>query len=126
MSTTSRATTLTATGIALIVAGLVGAVLLWLAAGQRADDAVDGLARAPVGCDTTLDFEDTGTFFVFVERVGSIPQTEGNCGASGDFALDSTPSADIQLIGPDGDPVDVERRGGISYDRAGSVGDVAF
>ena len=57
-------------GLVVLLAGIAGAVVLYLLSQQRGDDAIRDLARAPVGCDTTLSFSDTGTFYVFVEHLG--------------------------------------------------------
>ncbi len=57
-------------GLVVLLAGLGGAVVLYLLSQQRGDDAIRDLARAPVGCDTTLSFSDTGTFYVFIEHLG--------------------------------------------------------
>lgn len=56
-----------AIGLFLLLAGLVGGGVLYLVALQRPERAVSGFARAPVGCTTTLDFTETGTFFVYAE-----------------------------------------------------------
>ena len=39
---------------------------------QLVHDAVKGFARAPVGCTTTLEFDTTGTFTLFVETKGTV------------------------------------------------------
>jgi hypothetical protein len=45
-----------ALGAICIVGGLVAAALLWNGASQRRSTAIENFARAPIGCDTTLDF----------------------------------------------------------------------
>ena len=47
-------------GVVMAVAGVVGAIALWLAAEQHYDDGVDVLARAPVGCETVISMGETG------------------------------------------------------------------
>ena len=56
----SRRGVLIGRGALAIVVGLVTAVALWSVGDDRRTDAVNGFARAPVGCDTTLDFVETG------------------------------------------------------------------
>lgn len=58
-------------GLLLLLVGIVGAVVLWVMAERRPDQAVEGFARGPVGCTTTLEFGDTGTFYVYSETVGA-------------------------------------------------------
>ena len=43
------------------------------------DDAVAGLAPAPIGCDTTLRFDETGTYTFYIETAGSIGPIDGDC-----------------------------------------------
>jgi hypothetical protein len=68
-------------GIVLVVGGIVGGVALYYMSERRYDDAVDELVRAPVGCDTTLDFSETGTFVVYVETEGEVDEIRGDCDA---------------------------------------------
>ncbi|MEL6891514.1 MAG: hypothetical protein AAFP84_07960 [Actinomycetota bacterium] len=120
-------------GAAIAVVGLLAAVLLWFLADARHDDAVRSLARAPVGCDTTLDFAEPGEYLVFVETRGEIPTVRGDCeleggfdlagGQAGDGAGQRVPSVELTVVDPDGETVPVvSRRDRESYDRAGSVG----
>ena len=116
---------LLALGIVLLVAGLVAAIALWVAADSRYDDAVTGLARAPVGCDTTLDFSETGEFLIFVETAGSVDNVRGDCAVEGDYDVGSGDPPDVVLamIDPDGGDVDLDLRSGVEYDTAGFVGE---
>ncbi len=113
-------------GVVVLVVGLAGAAGLWYAAGRRLDDAVAGLARAPVGCDTVLDFDTGGEFILFVETAGTIEGVRGDCNVSGDFEWDGAegdvPSAVLALTNQDGDEVELSPNAGVSYDSAGSVG----
>ena len=54
-----------------VVIGLVAGVAMWLGASRRYDDAVAELAPAPIGCDTTLEFDRDRHVHVFVETTGS-------------------------------------------------------
>jgi hypothetical protein len=114
-------------GITLIVAGLVAPVILWNVAGQRRTNAIEGLARAPVGCDTTLDFVEAGTYIVFLEQSGTIDQVRGDCDVDGTFEGSSSADPDVQILDPDGDEVDLTRADGdVSYDDAGFEGTSIF
>lgn len=114
------------TGAALfVVAGLLGALILWILAAQRYDDGVRSLARAPVGCDTTLDFAERGPYFVFVETRGEFPEVRGDCELEGAFDLGDAPAppVEVRLVDPAGDDVPLQSfRGREDYDRAGSSG----
>lgn len=66
-------------GLLVVLAGLIGAAVLYVASQRRPEQAVDEFARAPVGCTTTLEFTDTGTFYVYEER-SDIPAAQlGDC-----------------------------------------------
>lgn len=111
-------------GVVLIV-GLVGAaVALWIAGGERTADNVAGFARAPVGCDTTLDFESTGTFVLYVETSGEFGELAGGCDAPSSYDRDpaDVPVVDVTLQDPDGTDIDVDELVGVSYDVDGFVG----
>src|SRR4051794_40207165 len=110
--------------ILALVVGLVGAIALWVAADARLDAAVDGLARGPVGCDTVLDFDETGEYVVFIETKGSIGDSRGDCNADTtvDWTGDQLPSATVTLSDPDGDELDITQDDGIDYDTGGSKG----
>ena len=66
-------------GLLLVFAGVIGAAVLFVLSQNRPDQAVDDFARAPIGCTTTLEFSETGTFFVFEESGGEIVPPEGGC-----------------------------------------------
>ena len=66
-------------GLFVLLAGLAGAVVLFVLAQRRDDDAIRDLARAPVGCDTVMSFSDTGTFYVYIEHLGTLETIDGDC-----------------------------------------------
>ena len=66
-------------GLLVVLAGLVGAAVLFVMSQRRPEQAVDEFARAPVGCTTTLEFTDTGTFYVFEERSDAPAPRLGEC-----------------------------------------------
>jgi hypothetical protein len=115
-----------AAGIGLLAAGVVVAVVLWLVAGARYDDAVADLAPAPLGCTTTLQFDDAGTYTFFLETKGEIDELDGDCegdARSYDVDADDAPDVDLVLRDEDGRDVDLDRADGPTYDRAGRRGE---
>lgn len=111
-------------GVVALV-GLIGvAAALWNASGQRRSDNVVGFARAPVGCDTTLDFEAGGTFVVYIETTGEFEALAGACDAElrYDRDADDIPDPELTLIDPDGSGVDFDDAGDVRYDVDGFVG----
>ena len=116
---------LMAAGVLALIVGVLAAAGLWYSAGQRFDDGVSGLARAPVGCDTTLDFASNGTFLLFIETKGTIDDTAGDCTA--DTEYDSTgsdvPSVSITMLDPEGREVTLVDTSGATYDTSGFVGE---
>jgi hypothetical protein len=115
----SRRAPLVAAGVIVAIVGLVAGVGLWIAAGQRLDDAVSGLARATVGCETVLDFDTGGEYIVFIETRGRIDDVRGDCGGDDVFEWggsgDELPTARLTLTDPDGDDVTLRRRAGVRY-----------
>ncbi|HSP29953.1 MAG TPA: hypothetical protein VLN74_15485 [Ilumatobacteraceae bacterium] len=110
---------------ALVLVGLVGAaVVMWIAAGDRRADNVAGFARAPMGCDTTLDFESTGTFVLYIETSGEIGELAGACDAQlrYDRDDDDIPQVELTLRDADGDDVELAEARDVSYDVDGFVG----
>jgi hypothetical protein len=114
-----------AAGIVLLVVGVVAGIALWLAAGQRYDDAVRDLAPVPIGCTTTLQFDRTGTYLFFVETTGTVGEIDGDCQNDDhdyDVAADDAPRVSLSLLDDQGDELDLDRVDGPSYDRAGRRG----
>jgi hypothetical protein len=111
-------------GVVVLVVGLLAAGTLWVVAGSRRDAAIENLARAPIGCDTTLDFAQPGEYLIFVETAGRLDDVRGDCDADGDFVISTQrPPVEITLIDPDGDPLEFEsRRDDVTYSSAGYVG----
>ena len=110
-------------GVLALVVGVVGAVALWLLADKRYDDAVAELAPAPIGCDTTLVFDRTGTYTFFVETTGSVGEIDGDCETDDreyDLGDDDVPDVDLMLLDDDGEEIDLDRVDGPTYDRDGA------
>ena len=99
-------------GLVVLLAGLGGAVVLYLLSLQRGEDAIRDLARAPVGCDTTLSFSDTGTFYVFIEHLGRLEEIDGDCDTTTDeYSRDpeDEPVVTITLVDEDGNQIELDR-----------------
>ncbi len=113
-----------AVGVVLVVGTVGAAIALWVAAGQRQADNVAGFARAPVGCETTLDFDATGTFVIYIETTGEFEELAGACDADlrYDRDPDDVPDPELILVDPDGDDVAFGDTDDRSYDVDGFVG----
>jgi len=111
-------------GIVLLLVG-IGGLVMFISGGKNYEDAVKDLARAPVGCTTSLEFDKTGTFTVYAETTGKIGNVRGDCANSDtDYARDSAdvPDPDLTLTNEDGDEIDIDGENGKDYDAAGFVG----
>ncbi len=105
-------------GMLLLLAGLVGGGLLFVRSQRWPTQAVEGFARAPVGCTTTLRFTETGTFFVFRELGGVEPAPAGGCQP----LADPTQTFAFELTGPDG-PVVPRADDSLAYDTDQGLGE---
>ncbi len=112
-------------GIVVLLVGVIGGIVAFLAAGSAADEGVENLARAPVGCTTRLDFEDSGTFTIYVETKGSVGDLGGDCPndeADYDRDDDDLPDVALTLVDKDDNEIDLEDDDSKSYDAGGAVG----
>jgi hypothetical protein len=116
MGTKSRGRGVAATfGLLVVLAGLIGGAALWVTADRRPQRAVDGFARGAVGCTTTLEFIDTGTFFVFEETTGA--------GAAVDCEPTATPGAGFEVVvSSDGRPLAFRSDSSVAYATTTAVG----
>jgi hypothetical protein len=99
-------------GLLVLVAGIGGAVVLYLLSQQRDDDAIRDLARAPVGCKTRMSFNDTGTFYVYIEHLGRLEELDGDCDASTDEYSrdpDDEPVVEITVLDDDQNAIELDR-----------------
>jgi hypothetical protein len=111
--------------VGLGVAAIVLGVILWIVAGSRYSHAVQDLAPAPVGCETTLEFDEAGTYTFFLETKGRVGDIEGDCASIDreyEYTGDALPRVSLTLVDPEGREIDLDRVDGPSYDRAGRVG----
>jgi hypothetical protein len=109
----------------VVLVGLLGtAVALWIAGSGREADNVAGFARAPIGCDTTLDFESTGTFVIYLETTGRFGELAGACEVPEryDRSADDVPDVEISLRNPVGAPVELAEALEVDYDVDGFIG----
>jgi hypothetical protein len=113
-----------ALGVLVIVGALSVAVAMWVAGSNREADNVAAFARAPVGCDTTLDFESTGTFLLYVETSGQFGELAGACGVPPRYDRDDddVPNVEVTLREPDGGVIELDASAEVSYDVDGFVG----
>ena len=121
----NRAGLLRLLGAGALLAGVVGGVLLWWFAGHRYDEAVADLAPAPIGCDTTLVFDRTGTYTLFVETKGQVGEIDGDCNTddrSYDLGDADPPDVELVLLDDRGNDVGLDRADGPSYDTADASG----
>ena len=124
----SRRGVLIGLGALVIVIGLVASVVLWVIGEDRRRDAVESFARAPVGCDTTLDFAETGEYFVYIERAGRLDGIRGDCDVEGAYDIGSaSPDVNVTVVDPDGELVALDSAAtDLEYSESGFVGSAAF
>jgi hypothetical protein len=119
MAVTSRGRGLAAAlGLFCLFVGLVGGAVLYLVAQRRPAQTVEGFARAPVGCVTTLEFAETGTFYVFEEVGADIEAIANGC----EPAIDPTARFDVVFTGALRPEVIADGVSSVSYDVAGFDG----
>ncbi|HEY5663529.1 MAG TPA: hypothetical protein VIS05_05790 [Ilumatobacter sp.] len=85
-------------GFALVAGMAVASALLVLSV-RRPAATIDSFARAPVGCTTTLEFTETGTFYVFEEVGGEVVPPAGDC----EPAAEPGRAFDVEVSGDQGD-----------------------
>ena len=112
-------------GIILLVVGLGGGVATAGKGLSNYKDAVRSLARAPVGCTTTLVFDKPATFTVYAETKGKLGTLGGDCQANGssyNHPGDKLPKVSLTLLNSNGDEVTLDRGVNASYDIDGYKG----
>jgi hypothetical protein len=112
-------------GLILMIGGLLGGVAIVAKGMSNYKEAVQSLARAPVGCTTTLVFDKPATFIIYAETKGKLGELGGDCEATGgeyEHSGDKLPKLSLTLEDPDGDAVDLDRGVTASYDVDGYVG----
>ena len=112
-------------GIGVAVAGLAAGGLIASSASSTTEETVQKFARAPVGCTTTLEFEKSATFTLFVETKGSAIDVGGDCagnGASYDRTSPDLSEVTLALVDEDDSPVELTGSDSYSYDTGTFVG----
>lgn len=110
-------------GIAIIVVGFVAAVVLWMTGSSVRDERITSLAPAPPGCRTTLDFDQTGTYYLFVEVKGDVGHIPGQCdGVEGTFEVSGDPDPSLRMLDIEGNDVALDEVNGPAYNGAGGSG----
>ncbi len=120
-----RRTGLLLAGVVVLIAGVVGGIVTYLASSSAYDEGVENLARAPVGCTTRLDFEETGTFTIYVETVGVTDDPGGDCPNSDEEYEredEDLPDVEVVLVDDKDNEIDQSDEDGKSYDAGGAVG----
>ena len=114
-------------GVVVLIGMLGAAAALWVASGERRSDNVANFARSPVGCDTTLDFEATGTFVLYIETTGEFDELAGECDADRryDRNPDDLPELTLTLLDPNGQSLDLDDAEPDAYAVDGFVGTAA-
>lgn len=121
----SRRAGLIGVGALLLVAGVIAGIVMFLASSSNYEDGVRNLARAPIGCTTSLEFDEAGTYTIFVETEGEIGELRGDCpNADTDYSYDDDdlPDVDVELRDEDNDEVDLDDDESKDYDAGGFVG----
>ena len=112
-------------GIILLVGGLGGGAATAAKGLSNYKEAVRSLARAPVGCTTTLVFDKPATFTVYAETKGKLGTLGGDCQANGstyNHPGDKLPKVSVTLVNSNGDEVTLDRGVSASYDIDGYKG----
>jgi hypothetical protein len=112
-------------GIILLLAGIFGGGAIVAKGMSNYEEAVKSLARAPVGCTTTLVFDKPATFTVYVETKGKLGDLSGDCEANGGsytHPAAKLPKVSMTLVDGNGDEVDMQRGVTAEYDVSGYEG----
>lgn len=112
-------------GVLLIVAGLAGGAALIVLSGANKEETVKKFARAPVGCTTSLEFDRSGEFTLYIETKGSVPDGDGDCANDGvtyDRGDDDLPSVTLILVAGDESEVGLDGTDPATYDAGAYAG----
>jgi hypothetical protein len=113
------------TGLIVLLVGVLGGGAVIAKGMANYEEAVKSLARAPVGCTTTLVFDKAASFTVYIETKGKLGELNGDCDAKTteyDHAGDKLPKVSLKLVNSAGDEVQMPEATGASYDVGGYVG----
>jgi len=113
------------TGLVVLLVGLIGGGAVIAKGMSNYKNAVHSLARAPVGCTTTLVFDKADKFIVYIETKGKLGQLSGDCEAKGSeysHEGDKLPKVSLKMTNNAGDEITLPAATGASYDVDGYVG----
>src|SRR5258706_2618330 len=101
-------------GLIVLIGGILGGGAMVVKSTSNYEAAVKNLARAPVGCTTTLVFDKASTFTIYIETKGKVGDLGGDCeanGASYEHAGSKAPKVSLSLVAvSDGKELDLQRR----------------
>jgi hypothetical protein len=112
-------------GIIVLVAGILAGAGIVAKGTSNYEAAVKSLARAPVGCTTTLVFDKAATFTLYVETKGKLSELSGDCDANGgsySHPDPKLPKVSMTLVDSNGGEIDLQRGVTAKYDVAGYEG----
>lgn len=112
-------------GALLALLGLVGGGVLFFLSRSQPEEAVKKLARAAIGCTTTLEFDGAGTFTFYVETKGSIGEVSGGCnggGSSYSYGDGAAPRPTLTLADDNRDNIRLSRTDTPTYSRGAFAG----
>ena len=113
-------------GLIVLLVGILGGGAMVAKSMSNYESAVKALARAPVGCTTTLVFDKPATFTIYLETKGKLGELGGDCqanGASYAHTGDKLPKVSVTLtVASSGKEVDMQRGATASYNVSGYVG----
>jgi hypothetical protein len=112
-------------GLILLLGGVLGGGAMVAKSMSNYEESVKSLARAPVGCTTTLVFEKPATFTVYIETKGKLGELGGDCETGGgDYTHpgDKLPKVSLTLVDSKGNEVTMDRGVTATYDVSGFKG----
>jgi hypothetical protein len=113
-------------GLIVLIVGVLGGGAMVAKSMSNYESAVKSLARAPVGCTTTLVFDKPATFTIYLETKGKLGDLGGDCeanGASYEHTGAKLPKVSLTLqASSSGTEVDLQRGATASYNVSGYVG----
>src|SRR3954469_13867067 len=74
------------TGLIVLLVGVLGGAAIIAYGMSRYKEAVNSLARAPVGCTATLVFDKADSFTVYIETKGKLGELSGDCKANREYS----------------------------------------
>lgn len=123
--TQSSGRRLTRAGIVLAIVSIAAGGVLYVLSGSTEEETVKKFARAPAGCTTTLEFERSDTFEVYLETAGVLETVGGDCAANGSayqHADDDAPRVSLTLLDANNGQVEFTPGSGDTYDVGGFSG----